>query len=30
MSRKRWFNNGVICVRTEECPEGFKAGRIKQ
>lgn len=24
----RWFNNGVINIRTFECPEGFVAGRI--
>ena len=25
---KKWWNNGVISVRSEECPEGFRPGRI--
>lgn len=24
-----WFNNGFICVRTKECPPGFKPGRLR-
>lgn len=28
MSLKKWFNNGSISVMSEECPEGFVAGRI--
>ena len=27
---KRWFNNGEICVRAKECPEGFVPGRLKK
>ena len=23
-----WYNNGVICVRSKTCPEGFVPGRI--
>ena len=26
---KRWYNNGVICVRAKTCPEGFVPGRLK-
>lgn len=25
----KWFNNGEICVKAKECPEGFNPGRIK-
>ena len=25
----RWFNNGIINSYSEECPEGFVAGRLK-
>lgn len=28
MSKKRWYNNGIISVMVEECPVGFVAGRI--
>lgn len=27
---KRWWNNGVKCVRAQECPEGFVPGRLKK
>ena len=23
-----WFNNGKICIRAKECPEGFTPGRL--
>ena len=26
----RWFNNGEICIRAKECPEGFVPGRLKR
>ena len=26
---KFWFNNGIINIRSKECPEGFVKGRIK-
>lgn len=26
----RWFNNGEICVRAKECPEGFVPGRLRR
>ena len=25
---KHWYNNGVKCIKTETCPEGFVPGRI--
>jgi hypothetical protein len=25
---ERWWNNGVICVRSLECPDGFVLGRL--
>ena len=25
---KHWYNNGVKCIKTETCPEGFVLGRI--
>lgn len=24
-----WFNNGKICIRAKECPEGFTPGRLR-
>ena len=24
----RWFNNGKICIRAKECPDGFTPGRL--
>ena len=27
---KLWFNNGIINIRSKECPEGFVKGRIKK
>ena len=27
---KFWFNNGIINIRSKECPEGFVKGRIKK
>ena len=24
-----WFNNGKMCVRARECPDGFVRGRIR-
>lgn len=24
-----WFNNGKVCIRVKECPEGFVPGRLK-
>ena len=27
---KFWFNNGIINIRSKECPEGFAKGRIKK
>lgn len=27
---EKWWNNGVICVRTIECPPGFVPGRLKK
>jgi group I intron endonuclease len=26
----KWFNNGYICKRSKECPEGFIPGRLKK
>ena len=26
----RWFNNGEICVRAKECPEGFVPGILRR
>ena len=26
----KWYNNGVINVRTTECPDGFVCGRVKR
>lgn len=23
-----WFNNGTVCFRAKECPEGFKPGML--
>lgn len=28
ISKLKWWNNGVDCVRAAECPEGYVAGRI--
>ena len=25
---KHWYNNGVKCIKTETCPDGFVPGRI--
>ena len=25
---KKWWNNGVVAVRSLECPEGFVQGRL--
>lgn len=25
-----WYNNGVICVRAKECPDGFVRGRLRK
>lgn len=30
MKGKHWFNNGEICVRAKECPEGFVPGRLRR
>lgn len=27
---KHFWNNGVVCVRTEKCPEGFTLGMLKR
>lgn len=27
---EKWWNNGVICMRTLKCPEGFVPGRLKK
>ena len=27
---EHWWNNGIICVRTIECPPGFVPGRLKK
>ena len=26
----RYYNNGIICVRRKECPEGFVLGRLSR
>jgi hypothetical protein len=26
----RWYNNGLVCVRARECPEGFVPGRLRK
>ena len=26
----KWYNNGIISVRTKICPDGFKPGRLKK
>lgn len=28
MSRLKWWNNGIECIRATECPDGYIAGRI--
>lgn len=28
LKNKKWFNNGLIDIRSENCPEGFIPGRI--
>lgn len=30
MRGRKWFNNGIVCVRELECPEGFVPGRLKK
>lgn len=25
-----WYNNGMICIRAKECPEGFTPGRLRK
>ena len=25
----RWYNNGKICIRAKECPDGFVPGRLR-
>ena len=25
-----WFNNGKICIRAKECPEGFVPGMLRK
>lgn len=30
MKKRHWFNNGVKCVFTEECPANYKPGRLKK
>ena len=30
MLGRKWFNNGEVCVRVSECPEGFVPGRLKK
>ena len=30
ISSLKWFNNGSINIRSKDCPEGFKPGRIKK
>ena len=25
-----WYNNGKICIRSKECPEGFTPGRLRK
>jgi len=27
---KKWFNNGKVCVRRLECPDGFVPGRLRR
>lgn len=29
MSRLKWWNNGIVSVRCESCPDGFVHGRLK-
>lgn len=26
---KHWYNNGEICIRAKECPDGFVPGRLR-
>ena len=25
---QKWYNNGIVCIRAHECPEGFVPGRL--
>ena len=26
--KEHWYTNGIICIKAEQCPEGFKPGRF--
>jgi hypothetical protein len=29
-SNKHWYNDGITQIQTEDCPQGFKPGRLKE